>query len=193
MSSSSRDSTARLLQAALTLFARHGFQRTSLADVAAEAGVARATLYLHFRDKQALFESLAESLVTGSLAAAAEAWQDDATLAENLTATILAKDLPLWRLHHAPHGAELLAMDADLTRRQVERLDREFAALLAHRIGSTPRVNLEVFEGPEGFGRFLGLAASGLKHETPVEADYCAAVHRLCAVVSRAAGNATAT
>jgi len=183
----SKDATVRVLQAAVTLFARYGFQRTSMADVAAEAKVARATLYLRFRDKRALFEGLAEWLVDEALLAAEAAWSEDAGLTANLEGTILAKDLPLWRLLHAPHGSEMLALDADLTRRHVERLDQGFAAILSRRIGGQAGLDLGIFDGAPGFGSFLATAAAGLKHETRTEDAYVAAIRRLCAVSARAA------
>lgn len=190
MSNSSQDVNTRVLQAALTLFGRHGLQRTSMADVAAEAGVARATLYLRFRDKRALFEALADWLVANALSMAEAAWQSEARLAENLEATILAKDLPLYRLLHAsPHGAALLAMDAELTRKYAERLDASFAALLERRADEmrSQGADLAAFAGPQGFGAFLATTAAGLKHEIPTEAAYCDAVRRLCLVAAAAA------
>ena len=187
MSSLSMDVTDRVLQAAMTLFARHGFQRTSMADVAAEAKVARATLYLRYRDKRALFAGLAEWVVDEALSAAGAAWSEGAGLAANLESTILAKDLPLWRLLHAPHGSEMLALDADLTRRHVERLDAGFAAILSRRAGEQAGLDFSVFDDAAGFGSFLATAAAGLKHETRTEAAYAAAIRRLCAVIARAA------
>ena len=62
MSIVSDQSVRRVLEAGLTLFSRHGFKRTSMADIAREAGVARATLYLRFADKRAVFEALAASM-----------------------------------------------------------------------------------------------------------------------------------
>nr|MBA3811828.1 hypothetical protein [Caulobacteraceae bacterium] len=102
---------------------------------------------------------------------------------------IMAKDLPLWRLMHAPHGSELLALDADLTRRHVERLDQGFAALLSRRAAEGPDLDLRAFDGPEEFGAFVSIAAAGLKHETRTEESYAAAVRRLCAVTAKAAGS----
>jgi len=189
MSSASDKTTRRVLDAARTLFARHGFQRTSMADVAAEAAVSRATLYLRFCDKQSLFAALAESLVDSALAAADAAWDPDAALADNLEATVLAKDLPLYRLLHAsPHGAELLAVDAGLTRAHAERLDQGFAALLAERATTTASggADLSAFGGPDGFSRFLATTTAGLKHEARTEAAYRDAVRRLCIVTARA-------
>lgn len=181
--------TRRVLDAALLLFGRHGFQRTSMADVAAEAGISRATLYLRFRDKRALFEGLAEALVTDTLAAAEAAWVAGAPFAANLEATLLAKDLRLYRLlHDAPHGAALLAVDAALTSDQASRLDTGFETLLARRAAEAAGAgaDLDLFDGPAGFGRFLALAGAGLKHEAPTEEAYRAAVRRLCRVAARA-------
>src|SRR5262245_30436800 len=47
-----------ILDAALAVFAARGFEAARLDDVAAQAGVAKGTLYLYFKDKQALFEEL---------------------------------------------------------------------------------------------------------------------------------------
>lgn len=42
-------------RAALELFIDQGYRSTRISDVAARAGVAKGTVYLHFADKQALF------------------------------------------------------------------------------------------------------------------------------------------
>ena len=188
MANVSDDMRRKISEAALTLFSRHGFQRTGMADVAREASASRGTVYLAFRDKNALFEHLAAEVVDGALAAATGAWRPDAGPAENIEATILAKDLPLFRLLHAsPHGAELLAVDAELTRRHAERLDAEFAVLLAHRVESLRDVDLGAFGDAAGFGRFVAVAAAGLKHEARNETDYRDSVRRLALVTARAA------
>jgi AcrR family transcriptional regulator len=65
-----------ILAAALAVFAERGFEAARLDDVAARAGVAKGTLYLYFRDKEALFEALVRNAVSplleqmGRLAAA---------------------------------------------------------------------------------------------------------------------------
>ncbi len=51
--------TARaLLDAALRVFAEQGVRAARMEDVAAAAGVSRATLYYHFRSREALLEAL---------------------------------------------------------------------------------------------------------------------------------------
>ena len=47
-----------ILDAALDEFAQSGFAATKIDDVAARAGVAKGTVYLHFADKEALFEAI---------------------------------------------------------------------------------------------------------------------------------------
>lgn len=53
-----------VLRACLKLFAEKGFERTSTADIAQEAGVAEGTVYKHFKTKQAILEALLKPLVT---------------------------------------------------------------------------------------------------------------------------------
>jgi AcrR family transcriptional regulator len=52
-----------ILDAALLVFAEHGFEAARLDDVAARAGVAKGTLYLYFPSKEALFEALVRNAV----------------------------------------------------------------------------------------------------------------------------------
>jgi len=47
-----------ILAAALDEFSAQGFAAARLDDVARRAGVAKGTIYLHFRDKEALFQEL---------------------------------------------------------------------------------------------------------------------------------------
>jgi AcrR family transcriptional regulator len=47
-----------ILRAALEEFSAHGFEAARLDDVARRAGVAKGTIYLYFRDKEALFLEL---------------------------------------------------------------------------------------------------------------------------------------
>src|SRR5712692_4084285 len=47
-----------IIDAALDEFVARGFAATRLDDVAKRAGVAKGTIYLHFKDKEALFQEL---------------------------------------------------------------------------------------------------------------------------------------
>jgi AcrR family transcriptional regulator len=62
-----------ILDAALSVFAERGFEAARLDDVAARAGVAKGTLYLYFRDKEALFEELVRGAVSPIIEAVSQA------------------------------------------------------------------------------------------------------------------------
>ena len=49
-----------LLTAASARFAQQGYAHTSLDDVAADAGTTKGAVYHHFKDKEAIFQSLLE-------------------------------------------------------------------------------------------------------------------------------------
>jgi AcrR family transcriptional regulator len=58
-----------ILAAALEEFSASGFAATRLDDVAARAGVAKGTIYLHFRDKEMLFQELIRAQLSPLVAA----------------------------------------------------------------------------------------------------------------------------
>ena len=62
-----------LIDAAEQVFRREGVTRTSLAEIAAEAGVTRGAIYWHFRDKAELLDAMCERTVLPLEAAFARA------------------------------------------------------------------------------------------------------------------------
>jgi len=68
---------ARLLDAATAVFLAHGYDDVALAEVTKRADLGTGTLYLHFRDKRALYEAVARRALAGMY----ERWQ--ATVAED--------------------------------------------------------------------------------------------------------------
>jgi TetR/AcrR family acrAB operon transcriptional repressor len=62
-----------LIDAAEQVFRREGVTRTSLAEIAAEAGVTRGAIYWHFRDKTELLDAMCERTVLPLDAAVARA------------------------------------------------------------------------------------------------------------------------
>jgi AcrR family transcriptional regulator len=61
---------AEITAAAFTLFAEQGFAATRLEDVAARAGVSKATIYRYFEGKDALFEAVVRSAIAPRFAEA---------------------------------------------------------------------------------------------------------------------------
>jgi len=57
-----------ILAAALEEFSARGFAAARLEDVAQRAGVGKGTIYLHFRDKEALFQELVTTMLVPFIA-----------------------------------------------------------------------------------------------------------------------------
>lgn len=177
----------RVLDAAKTVFARYGFRKAAMEDIAREAGMSRPALYQWFGGKKAVFQAVAETVAAETLDAADAAWPEGMLLSEGLPAAILAKDLPLYRLLQAsPHGAELLAVDEALTSLLATDLEAAFAALLAAKARRLGELDLSAFEGADGFGVTVAWLAAGLKATASSEAHYADGVRRLCRLVSAA-------
>jgi AcrR family transcriptional regulator len=101
-------SRERILASGFKLFGRYGFKRTSMEDIASEAGLSRAALYLQFRNKEEIFRELATDLHEESLSQAEAALGADGPLVKRLRAAVEAKTLRMIEIgHHSPHGGEL--------------------------------------------------------------------------------------
>ena len=88
----------RILDAAMLVFRRHGFRRSSIEQAAEAAGLTRQALYHHFKSKEALFRAVIERLHEDALAAeiaAADAGEKrGGSLADILVASSAARLRP---------------------------------------------------------------------------------------------------
>jgi AcrR family transcriptional regulator len=64
-----------ILEAAFEVFAAHGYEAARIDDVARQAGIAKGTIYLYFRDKEQLFRAMVRSLVQKRFDAIAGSFQ----------------------------------------------------------------------------------------------------------------------
>jgi AcrR family transcriptional regulator len=99
----------RILGAAFTLFGRYGFKRTSMENIASEAGLSRTALYLQFRNKEDIFRDLAGGLHEEGLSGAEAALAGERLLVDRLREAVEAKTLRMIEIIRAsPHGSELM-------------------------------------------------------------------------------------
>ena len=54
--------TARILEAALALFAQNGYLGTSMSDIAGQLGITKAALYKHYASKQDILDRIVERM-----------------------------------------------------------------------------------------------------------------------------------
>jgi AcrR family transcriptional regulator len=125
------DRRSRMLESAKDAFLRFGFERSSMADIAAGAGVSRTALYHYFPSKEEVLRSVVEDLNAASLAAAREALEKSATLEAALRGLLDAKfGRVLARIGQSPHGVELVDATHRLTGSLIQASDEAFHALV---------------------------------------------------------------
>src|SRR5215475_376657 len=80
----------RILEAAMTVFRRHGFRRSSIEETAEAAGLTRQALYHHFKSKEALFRAVIERVHENALAAGQAAAQEAESAGKALPDVVIA-------------------------------------------------------------------------------------------------------
>jgi AcrR family transcriptional regulator len=141
-------SRERLLIAAAKVFAERGFERASVDEIAAEAGLSKGSLYWNFASKDDLFEALLEEHVDRrarailNLTKEAPAGLDMSAEASRWFSELLREERQLILLSHEYWSRA--ARDPEIRRRYAERqakLRRELASALESRgneLGAPP-------------------------------------------------------
>jgi AcrR family transcriptional regulator len=101
---------AGLLEGALRAVASRGTRRTTMNDIAASAGVAKATLYNHFRTKEDVWSALVEAELSGLAADCAALPLADALV---LAATRISQHPALRRIAQAEPAVLATLLVAD--------------------------------------------------------------------------------
>jgi AcrR family transcriptional regulator len=165
----------RILDAAMRVFRRHGFRRSSIEQAAEEAGLTRQALYHHFSSKEALFRALIERLYEQALAAeiaAAKASEEaDADLPDILVAEIAARFAAMFAtLEGSPHLEELftehLAQARDLYQAYAIRFADTIAATIA-RVCRKRKLSLSNGVTVRELARCVEMAIHGTKTAYP--------------------------
>jgi AcrR family transcriptional regulator len=129
--------TNSVLNAALAVFARYGFKRVSMEDIAREAGLSRPLLYLSYPNKAAIFTGLARAMADRACTHCEAAWPPTATFEVGLVQAALALNLDAWRLiKGSPHGGELMADNSEVVGEISREVDRFFSNLIETRLKS---------------------------------------------------------
>ena len=165
--------TGSIHEAALRVISRTGVAAATMADVAAEAGVSRATLYLYFKDRNELVERTAAMVVAKLIGELQAALARPGTTAERLRAHVATQvrffhdHRQFFRLfleacggeerrtkhrkHYEQHLAVLAAVLAEgMEKGEVRRADpRRAAVFVAEAVGGIVRQRLAEQSSPD--------------------------------------------
>ena len=165
----------RILDAAMLVFRRHGFRRSSIEQAAEAAGLTRQALYHHFKSKEELFRAVIERLYENALATEIAA-ADAAEKAGGSLADILVAQLT-WRLRLAitslegsPHIEELfsehLVQGRDLYQKYAGLYDAQVVATI-ERVCRKQGLVLAQGASASDFSRYIVMAINGTKSAYP--------------------------
>lgn len=165
---------AKIVTAATTLFSRYGFKRTSIDQLAAEAGVAKPTVYAYFKDKDAVFEAVVVAVCEDLIARAEAASRGRGSIEERLSAMLAAKFTRYWELvQRSPHAQELLDSQNRLGTETIARADKAFVRLLATTIEESSEVDpARAGLTAMGLAQLLIRAASGAAYDATTVAAH---------------------
>ncbi len=128
---SSPDRRDRIVEGAGGAFLRFGFERASMADIAAGAGVSRTALYHYFPGKEDVLRAVVNQLHGKTLAAAADALAAAATLDDALIGLLDARIGGILRLlATSPHAYELIEAGSRLTGLVISDADGHFLKMV---------------------------------------------------------------
>jgi len=169
------DPQTRILDAAMLVFRRHGFRRSSIEQAAEAAGLTRQALYHHFKSKEALFraviERLHEEAFAAEIAATAAAENAGGSLADVLVASVSAKlGQMAASLDGSPHVEELFSEHLLQARDLYLKYTAVYAQHLAATIARVCRKQGLALNGgmtPADLARCVEMAVNGTKSAYP--------------------------
>jgi AcrR family transcriptional regulator len=168
------DKRQRIVEAAVALFNRYGYKRTSIELLAAEAGVAKPTIYAYFEDKDAIFRAVVEAVCDELLERAEAASGGRGSIEERLTAMLAAKLTRYFELVQAsPHAQELVDSQGRLGAEIVQRTDRAYVKLLVAALEAEPELHpSRIGMSAASAAQLLLRAASGAAYDATTPAAH---------------------
>ena len=99
----------KILRAAWRLFRQYGYGKTTVGEVAAEAGIGKGTVYLYFDNKEDILVALAGETnrrILRKMGMIADSECPAATRIEEMALTRILEIFDI--VHHSPHGGEMI-------------------------------------------------------------------------------------
>ena len=165
----------RILDAAMLVFRRQGFRRSSIEQAAEAAGLTRQALYHHFKSKEELFRAVIERLYENALAteiaAANAAEQAGGSLADILVAELAGRLSPaIASFEGSPHIEELfsehLVQGRDLYQKYAGLYDAQVVATI-ERVCRERGLVLAAGLTSRDLSRYVVMAVNGTKSAYP--------------------------
>lgn len=182
---------AAILGAAFEAFSMYGFRRTSMEDIAKGAGMSRAALYLHYKNKDDIFRSLISHYYDDACVVAEQALAAEGSVMEQLQSAYLAMTGSAFKaLLDSPHGEELMDAKATASGDCVAEGDERIAHIFANwiEVGAVDgRIDYSAFaDTPLEVAVTMQKSLHGLKSDRPSYAEFAKGRDRLALMFGKA-------
>ena len=129
-----------ILDASLAVFCRYGFRKTSMRDIAEAAGISRAAVYLHFKNKEDVFRA-GSIRAHGQVMNAVEAeLSRNAEVFERIETALAAYFAGLLEeISASPHGSELFDASVELVGGVAHEARQRLVHLIAAALGEADK------------------------------------------------------
>ncbi len=189
--------SAHILDAALPVLVRYGFQKTTMADIARAAGISRASLYLAFTSKEELFRAGSTRAHMRTMAEVEAALARTGDVVDRIAAAISAFQegliVPFGRSENAK---ELFEANMDLAKDITVAARSKLLELLAKALAearSRGEIDLDMTKAePTDLAALIAAAMDGIKHNYSADGS-CDNAMQLLMRILRGAIDVTAT
>jgi len=180
-----------VLAAAYETFLQFGVRRASMQDIADQAGISRAALYLHYRNKTDIFRALMAHYFTAAAALVEEALARGGPPAEALRAAFAAQTgAAATAMMLSPHAEELLSLKQSVARDIIAERTQHLVRVYGHWLAQGVAAGRLSADGagpdPEATARAMLAALDGLKHAGLPTGEYARQRDRLADLFGRA-------
>lgn len=129
--SSMREREEKIVAAAVSVFSRYGVKRTTMNDIAREAGVVRQTLYNVYASKDEVLRATIRWYADRSLAATQAECAGATTLGDKLDIAFRHLIVEPYELIHAtPHAADILSGLSEAAEEEIASADERYRAAI---------------------------------------------------------------
>ncbi len=155
---------SKVVEAAQAVFLRYGFRRVTMGDIASAAGISRPALYIHFCNKENIFEAVLRTFMARALEELRVGLATHPSAEEKLRyAFEIWAVRPFAMLNTSPDAKELIDCGFEFAREAIDQsaqaFEAELTAILAPLAAAIPEPAL----APEQIARILSRAVQGFK------------------------------
>ena len=180
-----------ILEAARSCFFNYGFKRTSMEDISNQVGISRPALYLHFRNKKAIFRALAEHLHERTLQQADLALKEEGNVCDRILQAFERRSVELFALVcDSTHGEELIDINSQVAADIFLTAEQKFVGMIAQALqqaeknGEIQLQNLDL--DAQKAAELLIHSAHGLKEASANSEDYRSWLQQLIRMFKKA-------